>query len=158
MRKFSFRKALKIYHELLFMIIHSESSKFLSATDRVPKKDRSYVIQAGLYFAVAGSHPDKLLLVKKLIELGADVNRVTTEGNTPLMYAAKAQSPVIVAELLKCGARIDFRDKRGKDVVYYAFNPHDSTTLQVIKEVDSSHVTAELLRLQLDGCLDKGRL
>jgi ankyrin repeat protein len=46
-------------------------------------------------------------LVRRLIELGADVRAENTRGGTALMYAAISGDPAVLAALLDQGARID---------------------------------------------------
>ncbi|GAA4714630.1 Ankyrin repeat [Promicromonospora umidemergens] len=52
--------------------------------------------------------------VQLLISAGADVNRQTTLGSTPLYFAASVDDPDLVRVLLNAGARPQIRDLEGK--------------------------------------------
>ena len=52
--------------------------------------------------------------IRMLISAGADVNRQTTLGSTPLYFAASVDDPELVSVLLKAGARPQIRDLEGK--------------------------------------------
>jgi len=52
--------------------------------------------------------------VRKLQELGADIDLVDNNGQTPLYYAIKHCNPDIVEFLLKGGANINNVDKKGQ--------------------------------------------
>ena len=53
-------------------------------------------------------------MVEKLLELGADVNAQTTNGNTPLHSLLKAEQRNIVILLLEKGADINAKNEEGK--------------------------------------------
>jgi len=53
-------------------------------------------------------------MVRALIEAGANIEKTTTLGETPLMYAAKRHSVRAVEVLLERGAAKDTKDRDGK--------------------------------------------
>jgi len=59
-------------------------------------------------------------LARRLVELGADVNKGTWWGHLPLHEAARVGNVVIVAFLLKHGAKIDAADTSGTTALGYA--------------------------------------
>jgi len=62
-------------------------------------------------------------VVKKLVRLGANVNKADTEGMTPLMYAASkngARNVEMITTLCKSGARVDQVDKNGMSAFIWA--------------------------------------
>ncbi|GFQ72858.1 ankyrin repeat family A protein 2 [Trichonephila clavata] len=63
--------------------------------------------------------------VKKLIELGANINMVGDSGETALILAASAGHAAVVKELLSFFAFIDYRDEDGNSALFYAaYNNH----------------------------------
>jgi ankyrin repeat protein len=71
-----------------------------------------------------------LEIVKKLIELGSDVNE-KSDGMTPLMYAARYNRTDIIKVLVKNGANIKTRDKKGNTAMKFAklSNAQDAVAL-----------------------------
>ena len=57
--------------------------------------------------------------VKKMIEFGENVNK-TSNGKTPLMYAARYNRVEIASLLLESGAKLDSEDKDGNTAIDYA--------------------------------------
>mgnify|MGYP003682974095 FL=1 len=57
--------------------------------------------------------------VKKMIQFGENVNK-TSNGKTPLMYAARYNRVKIVNLLLENGAKLDYKDKNGHTAIDYA--------------------------------------
>ncbi len=58
-------------------------------------------------------------MVKKMIELGTEVNS-SSAGMTPLMYAARYNRVDIVELLVKNGAKINAKNKKGLTAIKYA--------------------------------------
>lgn len=58
-------------------------------------------------------------MVKKMVELGTEVNK-TSEGMTPLMYAARYNRVEIIKLLVANGAEINVKDKKGFTALKYA--------------------------------------
>lgn len=58
-------------------------------------------------------------MVKKMVELGTEVNK-TSEGMTPLMYAARYNRVEIIKLLVANGAAINVKDKKGFTALKYA--------------------------------------
>lgn len=59
-------------------------------------------------------------VVKRLLDLGANIHAKDEDSMTPLLLACKWSHADVVRELLSSGARIDSRDKDGKTVLHYA--------------------------------------
>jgi ankyrin repeat protein len=57
--------------------------------------------------------------VKKMIQFGENVNK-SSNGKTPLMYAARYNRVEIVSLLLKNGAKLDSKDRDGRTAIDYA--------------------------------------
>jgi len=57
--------------------------------------------------------------VKKMIQFGENVNK-SSNGKTPLMYAARYNRVEIVSLLLKNGAKLTSKDKDGQTAIDYA--------------------------------------
>ena len=57
--------------------------------------------------------------VKKLIELGADVNQ-KSNGMTPAMYAARYNKVEILKLLVEKGADLKIKSEQGHKAIYYA--------------------------------------
>ena len=64
-----------------------------------------------LHFACARGH---LECAKALLGAGADINKLTDSGRTPLMRAALGGKIEVVRELLKRGANKKLKDNDGK--------------------------------------------
>ena len=58
-------------------------------------------------------------MVKKMVELGTEVN-TTSQGMTPLMYAARYDRVEIIKLLVANGAEINVKDKKGFTALKYA--------------------------------------
>jgi ankyrin repeat protein len=69
--------------------------------------------------------------VRKLIEIGADVNARDAEGNTPLILASFYASPNCVAVLLEKGAEANAANKAGVTALHRAATNHEKTRLLV---------------------------
>ena len=63
-----------------------------------------------------------VMLVKMLLECGADVNRQTTNGTTPMMLAAEAGSFEIVEMLNVPGIELNMKTRRGWTALHFAAN------------------------------------
>jgi ankyrin repeat protein len=86
-------------------------------------------------------------MVRLLLEAGSDVNAFNTDGGhrpigpittfrlTPLMYAAPAADPAVIATLLKAGAKVNMQDYRKMTALMLAVatdRPHLETVRQLI--------------------------
>ncbi|WP_162014354.1 ankyrin repeat domain-containing protein [Kordia algicida OT-1] len=70
--------------------------------------------------------------VKKMIQFGENVNK-TSNGKTPLMYAARYNRAKIANLLLENGAKLDYKDKNGRTAIDYA-KISKATDVKVILE------------------------
>ena len=74
--------------------------------------------------------------VKKLVELGADVNEVSL-GLTPAMYAAKFNKVDILKFLVEHGANLKKRSDKGFTAKRYAQLSNAQEALEYLKSLDS---------------------
>ena len=72
--------------------------------------------------------------VKKLIELGADVNE-RSNGMTPAMYAAKFNRVEILKLLVENGAKLDVKSEKGFTAEKYAQLSNANDALAYLKSV-----------------------
>lgn len=72
--------------------------------------------------------------VKKMIELGSDVNK-KSEGMTPLMYAARYNRVDIIKILVEKGAKIKARDSKGNTAMKFAKLSNAKEALALLKEL-----------------------
>ena len=72
--------------------------------------------------------------VKKLIDLGADVN-ATSNGMTPAMYAAKYNRTNILELLVKHGAELKKKSEKGLSAMDYAKKSNAKDTLAYMKSI-----------------------
>lgn len=70
--------------------------------------------------------------VKLFIQYGADVNE-TSNGITPLMFAARYNRADIIKELLKGGANKTTKDERGNTALNYAEKFKANDAIQLLK-------------------------
>lgn len=76
--------------------------------------------------------------VKKLIELGADVNE-TSKGLTPLMYAAKFNRCDIMKLLISEGAKLNAKDSRlGYTAMDFAKVSNATEAIKVLEDAKNS--------------------
>ncbi len=69
---------------------------------------------------VPGGVAAQLEAVKMLVELGGDVNQVNEMGLAPVHGAAFRWSDEVIAYLVEHGARLDIKDKVGRDALTWA--------------------------------------
>ena len=76
-----------------------------------------------LFGACLGAHES---LIDTLLEKGASVNALDSQGCTPLMRTAFFGHLSVVEKLLQAGARTDLKDKSGRTAMTWAgmANPH----------------------------------
>lgn len=72
--------------------------------------------------------------VKKLIDLGADVN-ASSNGMTPVMYAAKYNRVEILDLLIKEGAELKTRSEKGLNAMDYAKRSKANDVLAYLKNL-----------------------
>jgi ankyrin repeat protein len=89
-----------------------------ASTSNFSNKNNIEVVFRPSVFCVAIAKGD-IETVKKLIEYGADVNE-TSDGMTPLMYAARYNKVDIAKYLIEKGARADIKDEKGYKALKYA--------------------------------------
>ncbi|MBQ0736389.1 ankyrin repeat domain-containing protein [Aquimarina celericrescens] len=72
--------------------------------------------------------------VKKMIELGSDVNE-KSEGMTPLMYAARYNRADIIKVLVQKGAKISTKDSKGHNAMKFAKLSNAKDAIAVLEEL-----------------------
>ena len=92
---------------------------------------------AALHYATFAGHGG---IVDYLLERGADVNALSTNGSTPLMMAAREGQEGIAKVLLKAGARRDIVNERGDDAMRWAMRYNH---LQIAREIAGNETFAE---------------
>jgi len=92
---------------------------------------------AALHYATFAGHGG---IVGYLLERGADVNALSTNGSTPLMMAAREGQEGIAKVLLKAGARRDIVNERGDDAMRWAMRYNH---LQIAREIAGNETFAE---------------
>lgn len=70
--------------------------------------------------------------VKKMIQFGTDVN-ATSNGMTPLMFAARYNKVEIVKLLLENGARVNTKDEKGFTALKHAELSNATEAAELIK-------------------------
>ncbi|MBQ4822275.1 ankyrin repeat domain-containing protein [Aquimarina sp. MMG016] len=72
--------------------------------------------------------------VKKLIELGTDVNK-KSNGMTPLMYAARYNRVDIIKVLVEKGAKIKTKNEKGYNAMKFAKLSNAKEAMALLKEL-----------------------
>jgi ankyrin repeat protein len=72
--------------------------------------------------------------VKKFIEYGVNVNE-TSNGSTPLMFAARYNKVEILKVLIANGAKLNEKDANGKTALQHAVNFNASDAVAYLKQV-----------------------
>jgi len=73
-------------------------------------------------FAKHVSYDDKTKIAKLLIDNGADVNVISKDGRTPLMYSCLVEHIDMIRLLIKNGADVNKTDKNGQASINYVMN------------------------------------
>ncbi len=94
-----------------------------------PKKEIFASVNSPLCAAIVKGD---LEAVKLFIEYGADVNE-TSNGITPLMFAARYNRADIIKALLKGGANKDTKDERGNTALKYAEKFKANEAIEALK-------------------------
>ena len=76
----------------------------------------------------AAAYDGQLVIVKKLISLGADVNAREISGLTPLHFAANQSCIDIIEELVANGADINAKEEKGRTVLVWGKSCSAGTT------------------------------
>ncbi len=97
-----------------------------------------FSVQGGTHPLHAAAEEGKLLAVRQLLELDADVNITDEYQRTPLSYAAEEGKGNVVQLLLENGAKPDIADRNGRTPLSYA------------AEEGKDEVVAMLLKVKAD--------
>lgn len=67
----------------------------------------------------AAAYNDDPAAVRLLVGAGATIDAVHDDGDTPLLFAVRWSRFAAVAELLRCGADPNYRDRSGNSALHY---------------------------------------
>lgn len=70
--------------------------------------------------------------VKKMIEFGSDIN-ATSNGMTPLMFAARYNKVEIIKLLLANGAKVNIKDEKGFTALKHAELSNATESVEILK-------------------------
>ena len=130
----------------------------------VVKTDDGFTIEYPLFYAISCGDEAE---ARRLLAAGADPNKQTAHGTTPLMQAVYGCSLEMIADLLEAGADPLIRDKRGFTVLTHALQRRDSGTSDIFKVLPGliadhhldgngfsldDHVMMRVLRHKNAGC------
>lgn len=87
-------------------------------------------------------HNDEAV-VRKLLEMGADVNEPDAEGRTPLHEAIIVGHVPIVEYLLKNGANVHYKTRTGESPLMTAVNHHDQTIIDLLMKCGAHFAMAD---------------
>ncbi|MDY8138789.1 ankyrin repeat domain-containing protein [Aquimarina sp. 2201CG5-10] len=107
----------------------------VNAEAKVTSKSHNYdlTVQKVNTFCMAIVKGD-VVTVKKMIELGSDVNE-KSRGMTPLMYAARYNRVDIIKLLVKKGANIKAKDGQGYNAMKFAKLSNAKEAMALLKEL-----------------------
>ena len=114
--------------------------------DRVDSKNKWD--ETPLMFAVAEGYPDK---VRKLINMGADVNAKSCLLDSVIMYLSKVKNKAINKEILKIlldnGARLNCRNSDGDTILIKAIKENNTSMVEnlIDLDIDVEQTGSELL-------------
>ncbi|WP_298321148.1 ankyrin repeat domain-containing protein [uncultured Aquimarina sp.] len=115
---------------ILFITSVSFASEEPMTTDSHNYELTTYKLSAFCMAIVKGD----LETVKKMIELGSDVNK-QSEGKTPLMYAARYNRADIIKLLVAKGAKVKTRDSKGYTAMKFAKLSNAKDAIAILKEL-----------------------
>jgi len=109
-------------------------SKFLYETNRAIDIDavNGNYNQTALFIA---SDKGQVHTVKYLLEKGANLNKTTTYGYSPLMVSAYKGELDVLLVLLHHGADIKQQDKNGRDVFYWYEQKRDNQNPEILRSL-----------------------
>lgn len=102
-----------------------------SFASNVPTSVKSVVVSTNSPLCSAIAKGD-VEAVKMFVEYGADVNE-TSNGITPLMYAARYNRVEIIKILLSKGAKKELKDERGFTAFKYAESSKSNEAMELLK-------------------------
>lgn len=91
-------------------------------------------VQFGLPLITQAANQKLLKMVKLLINLGVDVDEMTEETDTALIFASYAGSLQIVQALVKAGANINHQGYEGKTALFEASRQNQGQIVKYLME------------------------
>ena len=105
-----------------------------------------------LYWAI---YFDRPVILKVLIETGADVNAQDSNGATPLTLAAQEDNPMIVMELIKAGADVNLTRHDGATPLHLAAQQgHEGCAAVLIRDGADIHRRTNMGMTSLEYAID----
>ncbi|GGX21678.1 ankyrin repeat domain-containing protein [Aquimarina muelleri] len=119
----------------IVMVVCITSVSFAKESNKSFKEANDYAITAYKTspFCMAIVKGD-LETVKKLIELGSDVNE-KSDGMTPLMYAARYNRTDIIKMLVEKGAKIKTKNSKGYTAMKFAKQSNAKEAVVLLEEL-----------------------
>ena len=76
-------------------------------------------------------------MVKLLVEKGADIDSIDTEGRTPLLRAVRSGHEAVVKLLIEKGASVHSKDKEGRTPLWWAAENKHKATVKLLTPIPS---------------------
>ena len=105
-------------------------------TEKLEKKQCNDLILHGSYKNILFSSikDDNVMLLKRLIDCGADINLTEADGNSALIQASFTGKTEIVKILIDAGADINYQNNNGKTALDYSKDKNYSEITEVLKQ------------------------
>ena len=124
----------------------SELEEILESKDMVlleefastyPQYINSKIFEKGTNALCRATNMESLPMVKLLVKYGADVNLPSSNGNTPLMWAARNNDVQILEYLIASGVNIEARNKEGLSALDLAVSNMSYKTALILHEKEA---------------------